>query len=112
MGCNTSKESIQQAVEEAKEDVKETAKDIARDFIKDETKEETKNGGTYTHTCRSFFPSLSLSSARVWHSLFVGLVLTSFFLSAVRFANNTLEVCALNVPISRRFCSSCKVCFH
>ncbi|XP_011500500.1 PREDICTED: uncharacterized protein LOC105364303 isoform X2 [Ceratosolen solmsi marchali] len=38
MGCNTSKESIQQAVEEAKEDVKETAKDIVRDFIGDETK--------------------------------------------------------------------------
>ncbi|XP_014211509.1 neuromodulin [Copidosoma floridanum] len=45
MGCNTSKESVQQAVEEAKEDVKGMAKDIVRDLLKDESaKEEPKNG--------------------------------------------------------------------
>lgn len=48
MGCNTSKESVQQAVEEAKDEAKETAKDIARDLIgPDETREEMKNGGGY-----------------------------------------------------------------
>jgi hypothetical protein len=36
MGCNTSKESVQQAVEEAKEDVKQTAKDIARELVGEE----------------------------------------------------------------------------
>lgn len=52
MGCNTSKESLQQAVEEAKEDVKEAAKDAkqaAKDVIRDLIHEETKSNGVYFH---------------------------------------------------------------
>lgn len=49
MGCNTSKESLQQAVVEAKEDVKEAAKDVkqaAKDVIRDLILEETKPNGS------------------------------------------------------------------
>lgn len=62
MGCNTSKENIQQAVEDAKDDVKETAKDIARDLIKEESrnKEEAKNGGIGIFLYR-FFSTATLS---------------------------------------------------
>lgn len=46
MGCNTSKESVQQAVDDAKEDVKDTA-NAAKDMVNELINGEAKNGGVY-----------------------------------------------------------------